>query len=196
MRWCKLSSQSEHKYSLFSVDYRKIAVWRKSKVRLFNLGKVIVHAVPICLLIKSDDNPNRILWTVAGVLHRLHRIKARNHRTLVIRRSATIYHAIIDNSAIRLELPAIASRNDIKMPDYANDKGLFVARDISLFIQNRLACPDVIDMPAVVVDIANFKAHLPSHVKEALERVLHALPEGIDLAVLCAYSIGALTLML
>ena len=126
-----------HQDSLFAVDGGKIPVRRKAIADLFFFGHIGIHVVPVTVLLcLAKDKADALIhgFALFGILPRqiVGRIDTNKHRAFVIQCASAIQTSVIDSSGKRGIVPTAPGRNNIQMPQYADD--VFALSDLRVAV--------------------------------------------------------------
>ena len=132
---------------------RELTVRSEAEIRLGRLGKIIVHTVPVGLFVQSEDEPYFFRRIHSRFFQRLHSVKSRHYRALVVGRAPSVDFSVRDLASVRLVIPVASFRNYVKM---SHDAHAFIGNvdHIALFIEYLSA---ELDMSAVVVRVEGGK---------------------------------------
>ena len=115
----KFLDDVENNKSLFRMNCRKFRIGRKAGDYFwFFLFHVVLHALPLRLLVKSQNDPNGLCGLKTRLFKSLHCVIACNKRTFIVDGSSAVHPASADFSTERIRLPVgkVSCGNHIKMP--------------------------------------------------------------------------------
>ena len=155
----------ENEDALFSVHDREITVRCEAERRHLFIFQIVLHALPVGLFIKTEDEAHSFLRYEVKLRESLHREQRRYSRAFVIVRSASVQLAVSDLAGERIVRPALAFRYAVEMGGYAHYVTVFLISAAEL------------DMSSVIVDVHGFEAELLALRKHVFEGFVYTFPK-------------------